>query len=463
MISFNKIKILIITFCTITFCSSCRKSSFLDVRPDNALVVPQTIPDLQALLDNDRVMNGADGTGVVPSLGEVACTDYFVNENDLYSYLSPLESNAYTWQQKVFNGEHILDWNLPYKAILYANAALDGVQNITPDSSNVSAWNNIKGSALFYRAFMYWQLAQIFAPPYDSIGAATDWGIPLKASADINESIHRSTVAETYKQIKKDLTEAMPLLPDVPLYATRPSKAAAHAMLARVMMDMQDYNNALKQTDSCLQLQSELIDYNLVDTTAPFPFEPLNSETIFYADAINKIIIVPNYAITDTTQYNSYDDNDLRKKIYFSEFTPGKKTFSGSYGKYALFAGITTDEMILTRAECYARTGKVTAALQDLNTLLEKRYRNGSFIPYIPDNVSDPIKLILNERHKELVMRCLYWTDLRRLNKEGTYTTTLKRIVSGTTYTLPPNDPRYTYPIPDEVISFNPDMPQNQR
>lgn len=459
----NNLKILLAIFCIIAFFIACKKSSFLDVRPDNALVVPQNVEDLQALLDNDGVMNGANGIGVVPSLGEAACTDYFVNENDLYSFLSPLESNAYIWQKQVFNGEHILDWNLPYKAILYSNNALEGINNILVDNNNVTAWNNVKGSALFYRAFMYWQLAQIFAPPYDSATANTDWGIPLKSTADINESIQRATVAATYQQIINDLNEALPLLPSLPLYVTRPSKAAAHAMLAKVMMSMQDYANAIKQVDSCLQLQSGLIDYNNVDTTVAFPFNPLNEETIFYATAIYRVITVPNYAIADTVLYNSYDDNDLRKKIFFSEFTPGKKTFSGSYGKYALFAGIATDEMLLTRAECYARTVNITAALQDLNSLLEKRYRQGTFIPYTANNATDAMLLILKERHKELVMRGIYWTDLRRLNKEGIYSTDLSRTVNGVTYTLPANDTRYTYPIPDEVINLNPGMPQNER
>lgn len=455
-------KILII-FCGIIFFVSCKKSSFLDVRPDNALVVPTDITDLQALLDNDGVMNGANGIGVVPSLGEVACTDYYINQSDLYGFISPLESNAYTWQKQVFNGEHILDWNLPYKAVLYANTVLDGINKIPVTDNNRIAWNTVKGSALFYRAFMYWQLAQIFAPPYDSSTAGTDFGIPLKTTADINESIQRASNAATYKQITSDLDETLALLPAIPLYATRPSKAAAHAMLAKVMLSMYRYTDALQQADSALQLQPALIDYNSVDTTVAFPFEPLNAETIFYALEVYRIITVPNYAITDTILYNSYSDDDLRKKIFFSEFSSGQRTFSGSYGKYAVFAGIATDEMLLTRAECYARTGNNTAALQDLNSLLAKRYRRGTFVPYTTGNTADILQLILNERHKELVMRGIYFTDLRRLNKEGIYTTTLTRTVNGIAYTLPPNDLRYTYPIPDEVIQLNPGMPQNER
>jgi len=61
---------------------------------------------------------------------------------------------------------------------------------------------------------------------------------------------------------------------------------------------------------------------------------------------------------------------------------------------------------------------------------------------------------ILTERRKELLMRGLRWTDLRRLNKETAFATTLSRIVNGTTYTLPPNDPGYVFRIPLSVINF---------
>jgi len=449
--------------CIAIIFAACKKSSFLDASPDQSLVVPSSLSDLQALLDNDRVMNGNNGLGVTPSLGEAACTDYYVNEDDLYGFLSPLESNAYTWQQQVFNGEHILDWNLPYKVIFYANTALEGLNNIPVDNSNQTAWNNVKGSALFYRAFMFWQLGQIFASPYDSATAATDWGIPLRMKADINEAIQRATVAATYQQIMDDLTEALPLLPNIPLYATRPSKAAVQAMLSKVFLSMHNYRAAMEHANACIQLQPTLIDYNSVDTTVAFPFNELNEETIFYTTAIYKTITVPNYAITDTTLYNSYEENDLRKKVFFSELSPGIRTFSGSYGKYALFSGIAVDEMILTHAECYARIGNTEAALNDLNSLLSKRYRTGTFIPYTATTATEALMLIFKERRKELVMRDVRWTDLRRLNKEGIYTTALSRTVNGITYLLPPNDPRYTYPIPDEVISFNPGMPQNSR
>tara|TARA_R110002033_G_scaffold36621_1_gene75228 strand:+ start:3737 stop:3916 length:180 start_codon:yes stop_codon:yes gene_type:complete len=52
------------------------------------------------------------------------------------------------------------------------------------------------------------------------------------------------------------------------------------------------------------------------------------------------------------------------------------------------------------------------------------------------------------------VWRGLRWQDIRRLNKEGAGIT-LTRTLKGENYTLPPNDPRYIFPIPDDEIALS--------
>ncbi|QEC67923.1 RagB/SusD family nutrient uptake outer membrane protein [Panacibacter ginsenosidivorans] len=445
------------------FFAACKKSSFLDKRPDQSLVVPQTLTDMQALLDNDRVMNGAGGFGVVPALGEMGTTDYFLEEQDLNGFIPPMERNAYTWQKTIYNGETVPDWNLPYAAVFYANNALEGIEKIERTNANAQAWDNVKGSALFYRAYMFYQLAQVFAAVYDSSTAATDKGIPLRLKADINETISRSTVQQTYDRIIEDLNEALPLLPSLPLYATRPSKAAVYALLSKVYLNVYDYAKANENATNCLQLQDELMDYNEVDTTVTFPFQPLNSETIFFEAAIPHLSVTPFVAGIDTALYNSYTADDLRKKLFFTQKESGVITFMGSYGLYDLFNGIATDEIMLIQAECLARMNKTTEALNVLNNLLVTRFRTGTYVPYEASNAEEALDITLTERRKELIMRGTRWTDLRRLNEDPLTTTILQRTVQGTTYTLPPNDPRYVYPIPDDVIGYNPGMFQNPR
>ena len=160
--------------------------------------------------------------------------------------------------------------------------------------------------------------------------------------------------------------------------------------------------------------------------------------------------------------YNSYSVNDLRKTDCFV-LNSGFPYFSGTYDlKYYNYSGIATDEVYLIRAECYARTGKASAALKDLNTLLVTRWKTGTYIPYSANTADQALTEILTERRKELLFRGLRWTDLRRLNKDSRFAITLTRSYNGVTYSLPPNDQRYAMPIPDNEIT-NSGIQQNQR
>jgi hypothetical protein len=113
------------------------------------------------------------------------------------------------------------------------------------------------------------------------------------------------------------------------------------------------------------------------------------------------------------------------------------------------------------RAESFARVGDKDAALLNLNTLLEKRWKSGTFTPVSAASDEEALAIILAERRKELVMRGLRFMDLKRLNKEGA-NITLTRVVEGQVYTLPPNDLRYALAIPEQVIEVS-GLTQNPR
>jgi hypothetical protein len=120
-----------------------------------------------------------------------------------------------------------------------------------------------------------------------------------------------------------------------------------------------------------------------------------------------------------------------------------------------MFSGIANDEVYLNRAEARVRNGNVNGALEDINALLVKRWRTGTFTPIIETNAAALLNIILAERRKELLFRGNRWTDLRRLNKDVNLSKTLSRALNGIEYTLPPNDERYVYPIPFQEISIS--------
>lgn len=439
---------------------SCNKSNFLSQKPDQSLVVPTTFQDFQSLLDNDDVMNGELNVGVVPSLGEIGATDYYISDSNYQRLFDAQEQQEYIWNDTPYRGIDIPDWDRPYSAILYANEVITGIAGMNVSATQQSEWNNLMGSAHFYRAFFFYNLAQIFSPPYNTSILDEDYGIPLRLSADINEKISRSTVRETYRQIINDLKPFLGLLPIHATYPTRPCQPAAYALLARTYMVMQKYDSAYAYADSSLAEDSALMDYNA------FIDVPLN-QTILRSNPENLfdcLLIRSNptlYGLIDSTLYKSYAAIDLRPKVWYGG-NDGflQRSYDGSFNPYG---GIATDEVFLMHAECAARLNDTATAMKDLRALLSMRYIGHAYTSPPVSTVGEVLALVLAERRKELVMRGIRWVDLRRLNLDSRFAVALNRTVEGQTYILSPNSNLYTYPIPDNVISFNPGMPQNPR
>ncbi len=449
-------EVILITL-SLIFQFSCNKN-WLDVKPNKSLVVPSTVQDFQAILDNTNVFNS-----YAPALGELASDSYYLLYNDWQSS-TPIEQQTYIWSDDPFQGNGDGDWNDAYNRILAANIVLEGIDNIKSDSSPKANWNNVKGSALFYRSFDFFNLAQIFCKPYNPNTADKDLGLPLRLSSDVNLKSVRASLQQTYDKIINDLIEAANLIPITPLYKTRPSKPAVYALLARVYLTMQNYSNALAYSDSCLQLQGTLMNYNTLNPMSSPPIGRFNSEVIFHATLEFYFDFYPSKQIIDSTLYNLYDNNDLRKVIFFRKRSNAMR-FYGNYNgaiNPPTFGGLATDEIYLIRAECYARSGDTAAAMKDLNTLLINRYKTGTFIPVSALSQNDALSMVLMERRKELVFRGVRWMDLRRLNTDSRFSVTLTRVLNGRSYSLPPNDPRYVFPIPPDEIRLS-GIQQNPR
>jgi starch-binding outer membrane protein, SusD/RagB family len=433
---------------------SCKK--YLDAKPDSKMVVPETLADYQTLLDNSYNMNKQ-----VAWSGEGSSDDYYIIP-DYWGFLQPYQQNVYIWGENSVPDALQNDWSLTYMPVYYSNIALEGTEKIKEDASNTAEWNNLKGSALFFRSKYFFDAVLLWAKAYDENTAAADPGIPLRLNSDINGPSTRASIQECFDRIITDLKESSSLLPATPAHVMRPSRPAAYALLARVYLYMQRYDSAGVYAGKCLEIKNSLLDYNTLNASVSYPIPQFNDEVIMHFTIPGNIWWL-NYTV-DSTLYNSYSENDLRKSIFFTN--PGwagtGQSFSGSYdGSGLLYFGLTTDEVYLTRAESYVRQGELTPALNDLNTLLKKRWKAGTFSPVVTTDKTKLLDTILVERRKELLLRGVRWMDLKRLNKEGTGIT-LKRIVNGETYMLPPNDNRYALPIPDNIISTT-GMEQNPR
>ncbi|MBB5436935.1 hypothetical protein HDC92_000599 [Pedobacter sp. AK017] len=442
--------------------TSCKKE-FLAIKPDKALVIPNTLKDLQAIADNTSVMTGDQRNGITPLLGELG-TDNYVYTDNTWINLNLIEKNSYIWAKEIFAPATIVsDWNKPYQAIFYANVILQGLENLS-ESGSQSYRDNLKGTALFYRAHALYHLLQIFAPQYQAATAGTSLGIPLPLNPAVQTNVRRATLAQSYAQLIQDLEQALPLLPEIPLYKTRPCKSAVNGLLSRVYLIIGNYNQALAYANAYLEKQGTVLDFNTITLSAGRPVPSLtNPELTFYSVMNSYASTEPPTTLVNPVLYTLYPANDLRRDAFF-KVTGQQISFKlGNYTNgFTYFSGIATGEILLIRAECYARNNNKDLALQDLNKLRQNRIAAISYTAAQAATADQALDLILLERRLELCFRGLSWPDLRRLNKEPRFAVTLTRTVSGNTYTLPPNDPRYVYPIPATETDYNP-LEQNIR
>lgn len=431
--------------------TACSKE-WLDAKRDISLIVPTTLEDMRLLMNND-------GTFVLDGrvFAELAADDYYLLEDQLNSTPDHSYRNSYLWLDELYTPELIVaDWNVSYEQVFITNIVLKGLEKIEPTLSTQTEYSDVKGAALFFRAKAFFNLTETFAKPYDPATAHTDLGIPLRFNPDINAPIERATVQETWDRIILDLKEAAKLLKPLPTVITNASRCTANALLARIYLCLQDYEQALYHATESLKDKNDLLDYNTLNLAATYPVTRFNKETMIYSEIAQ---YSPTFmTINSRTQrelYDSYDDADLRKQVFFRVLPDGEFGFRGTYaGNVRVFTGFSVNEMFITRAECYARLGDVDAAMDDLNALLVKRYKENEFIPLTASDKAEALQIVLQERRKELLRRGLRWSDIRRLNKETQFQKTFTRTWQGTTYTLTPERiSNYASPFPYNTTS----------
>jgi len=486
---------------------SCEK--YVDIRRNSSQGLIETVRDAQLLLDSYNIMNIE-----YASDAQLSADDFFIS-GQTFNSGSVEDQGIFTWQD-VPRANAAPNWQNQYQIVYRANLALETIEKIRSTSTNktevdIIAENNVRGAGLFFRAYSFWNIAQLYADPYNADNLDRP-GIPLRLVSDINIKSIRSTVKQTYDKIIQDLQEAAVLLPDIAIVVSRPSKVAAYAMLARVYLSMGSYSEALNYANEALKIKSTLMDFNLLtgsQLSSNTPFARFNIEVIFHSQTSSTTYLNPGVvnnpiARIDPILVSSYESNDLRKIVFlkpnnitlnYINSSGGSSSasvpdftyrFTGNYeqtSNAAQFNGLAVDELYLISAECYARLGNRESAIKNLNILLKNRYVNTTTNPYVEINVNTDdraLDLILEHRRKELVMRSQRWTDLRRLNKEPKYRKDILRNISdinavGTSpsnynivytprasFVLPANDKKYTLLIPQEVIS-NSEIQQNNR
>ncbi|MCG8321295.1 MAG: RagB/SusD family nutrient uptake outer membrane protein [Cytophagales bacterium] len=345
-------------------------------------------------------------------------------------------------------------WRELYRYIYAANSVIEGLANSEGTSSSVK--RQLEGEAKFIRAFFNFYLVNMFGD------------IPVITETDhqLNNVLSRTSVTAAYDQIVSDLTDAQNLLAED--YVSngsrlRPNRSTATALLARVYLFNEDWNNAEIQATAVLDNPLYNLEGDLNNV-----FIKESQETIWQLQATRARINTydgfyfvltrtPNRVSLNSEILSVFEVGDNRQLNWISSVTPDTETFYFPF-KYKVRFSATDGpilehlvvfrlaEQYLIRAEARLQLGNVTGATQDINVI---RNRSG-----LGNVTSIDLAGIEQERRIELFSEWGHrWLDLKRTKRADAVLAPIKSSWQSTDV---------LFPIPQEEIESNPNLiPQN--
>lgn len=440
--------------------SSC--NDYLDIVPKGERI-PTTLADYEALLRDEYTI------GYSPILQSL----YLLNDEYLTrsSLGSPTLSAAnYLWDEStdrtLLNNADESTYYNNYAAISSCNLILENVPTATEATDEERT--EVMNYARVVRAMCYYILTNYYADTYDAATAAEKLSVPLITSANINAPYTQATLADMYDFIISDLTTAIDNgIPAQSMTVIHPNLGAAYALLARVYLQMGNYPEALRNANLALEQNNALYDWNAFYdehrenienpkdyTNLPTPMDYDYVENYYFRCGDR----TPNYT---TSEFNlpveraeRFEEGDARFLSRWKLYSSGEDTYyQGVNNGYFNYAGLTTTEVYLIKAECLARQDDLPGAMDALNAVREKRIRPDVYRPASASTLAEAIELIRRTKDNELIFSIVPFADARRFNNEGTYARTMTKTYNGQTLSLRPDSHLWTMPIPAGAIN----------
>jgi len=441
----------IVIFCLFT---SCKK--FVEIGPPATQLVSATVftTDVTATaaitgIYSTMVSSSGNFTSGSQSIASLTgmTGDEFINYVN-----TTVVGEFYTNSLDPTNANNLSLWEEFYRYIYDANAVLEGLSNST--GVTASTKQQLQGEALFIRSFCFFYLTNLYGD------------IPLITTTNylVNDVAGRIPQSKVYQQIVTDLLNAQNLLSDsyVTTDRIRPNKSTATALLARVYLYTQDWQDAATQATAIINDSQ----YSL--TTLSNAFLKDNSEAIWQIQPI-----FPSYDTFDGSTYilsttpltvsltnqlvNSFESGDNRKTSWVGSIVVGNNTYYFPY-KYKVKTGTGNEYYTVFRlAEQYLILAEAMAQLNNIpgsqNALNAVRNRAG-LANTVASTTATLLPAIAQERKVELFAEWGHrWLDLKRTNSAITTLSGDKGVTLQAFAQL--------YPIPQADINNDPNLTQN--
>jgi starch-binding outer membrane protein, SusD/RagB family len=445
---------------------SCKKS-FLNTPPTGQVIKQEYIINLSSC---EQLL-----TGVYSKLS----TSFYSSDKNglLYADLAAdnvkpvvggsLLINHYAWKQiasaDLSQPNMNAVWLSGYDIIRQASLIIENVDRFKMEDTDKAA--DLNGQALAVRAFIHFQLLNIFAQPYQFTAQGNHPGIPYVKTSDISVTItSRPTVAENYTDIINDLKNSLDLISPNTTSTLLFNKNAVEGLLARIYLSGADYANAKSRAlhvISAVPLMTT--DYpgklfTAEDAEAIFQLLPLypgvngdqtSSFTGYYYRKNSPAFLASQDIVNLLQEYpddvrNTWitpKDPDWVITKYPSNVIPG---FSNIYRSYYQTL-IRASEMYLIAAECYNMEEDDTNAQLYLNAVRERAIPG---ITPVTSTGSDLMNDIAKERRKELCFEGFRLYDLLRTGQS------VNRL-DNEFPSLPYPNPRAISPLPLSDIQVN--------
>ena len=358
-----------------------------------------------------------------------------------------------TMHQTPSNRDNKYYYEFFYRIIANANKI---IAEIDQADGEAAMRQYIKGQALAYRAFAYFNLVQMYGKRYVNGQDNTQPGVILRTD-DSHENKPRATVEEVYKQVNQDLDEAIRLLSECGVERANKShinQAVAMGLKARVLLTQGKWNEAADMADQCITASGATLDDNTYVTTDYRMSSANSSEWIWakisQADQEGTLKQYHAFNSNSNASYNRntprciynklYDrisDTDTRKGVWFPKaqdksvkpapiYPANGNLFNYMSNKFLLPVGsdqkaagdvpyMRLPEIILIKAEALARAGKDGEAAQALYPLAHSRDKAYQLSIRQGEALIDEI---MTQRRVELWAEGFRWFDLKRLNQD---------------------------------------------